>query len=175
MARRALLVIDMLNDFVLEGAPLEVPSARGIVPAVKIGLEKAREKGIPVIYVCDSHDESDPEFDRMGWPPHAVAGGRGAQVVEALRPFPKDQVISKKSYSGFYNTTLDEVLKKERISDLMVAGCVTNICILYTVADAVQRGYAVKVLKDCVAGLDPNDHEFGLKQMKEVLGAELFE
>ena len=173
MARRALLVIDMLNDFVLEGAPLEVPSARGIVPAVKIGLEKAREKGIPVIYVCDSHDESDPEFDRMGWPPHAVAGSKGAQVIKELRPFPEDRLIIKKGYSGFFGTSLEEVLKKGGISELVVMGCVTNICVLYTVADAVQRGYTVKVLKNCVAGLDPEDHAFGLKQMKEVLGAEV--
>lgn len=173
MGRRALLVIDMLNDFVLKGAPLEVPSAREIIPALRAGIEKAREEGVPVIYICDSHDENDPEFDRMGWPPHAVAGSRGAQVIEELRPFPEDRLLTKKSYSGFYNTTLEEVLKKGEISELMVTGCVTNICILYTVADAVQRGYRVKVLKNCVAGLDPDDHEFGLKQMKEVLGAEL--
>jgi len=173
MGRRALLIIDMLNDFVLKGAPLEVPSAREIIPAVKVGMEKAREEGIPVIYICDSHDERDPEFDRMGWPPHAVAGSRGAQVIEELKPFPEDTLITKKSYSGFFGTSLEEVLEKGEISELVVTGCVTSICVLYTVADAVQRGYKVKVLKDCVAGLDPQDHEFGLKQMKEVLGAEM--
>ena len=173
MGRRASLIIDLLNDFVLEGAPLEVSAAREIIPAVKVEMEKAREEGIPVIYICDSHDESDPEFDRMGWPPHAVAGSRGAQVVEELRPCPEDELITKKSYSGFFKTSLEEVLERGEISELVVTGCVTNICILYTVADAVQRGYKVKVLKDCVAGLDPQDHEFGLKQMKEVLGAEI--
>ena len=125
------------------------------------------------IYICDSHDESDPEFDRMGWPPHAVSGSRGARVIEELKPFSEDKLITKKSYSGFFRTSLEEVLKKGGISELVVTGCVTNICVLYTVADAVQRGYKVKVLKDCVAGLDPQDHEFGLKQMKEVLGAEM--
>jgi nicotinamidase-related amidase len=173
MGRRALLVIDMLNDFVLEGAPLEVPSARGIIPAVKAAIERAREEGIPVIYVCDSHDESDPEFDRMGWPPHALAGSEGAQVIEELRPFPEDQLITKKGYSGFFRTSLEEVLKNGGISELVVMGCVTNICVLYTVADAVQRGYMVKVLKDCVAGLNPRDHKFGLKQMEEVLRAQV--
>lgn len=173
MGRTALLIIDMLNDFILEGAPLEVTSARVIISNIKIEIEKARDKDIPVIYICDSHEEGDPEFNRMGWPTHAVAGSRGAQVIEELKPLPRDKVITKKSYSGFFETSLEEVLKEDEISELMVTGCVTNICVLYTVADAVQRRYKVKVLKDCVAGLNPHDHEFGLRQMKEVLGVEI--
>ena len=50
MGHTAILVIDMLNDFVLEGAPLEVPAAREIISHIKVNLEKAREKNIPVIY-----------------------------------------------------------------------------------------------------------------------------
>lgn len=173
MEKTALLVIDMLNDFILKGAPLEVPTAREIIPTVKVEIEKARERDIPVIYICDSHEEKDPEFERMGWPPHAIAGSRGAQVIEGLRPLPGNKVITKKSYSGFFGTSLDEILKGSGISELLVTGCVTNICVLYTVADAVQRGYKVKVLKDCVTGLNYKDHEFGLKQMKEILGAEI--
>jgi len=173
MGKAALLVIDMLNDFVLEGAPLEVPSARDAVPHIKGEIERAREEGVPVIYVCDAHEEKDPEFERMGWPAHAVAGSVGARVIEELKPLPQDTLITKKSYSGFFDTSLEEFLKKSGVSQLRVTGCVTNICVLYTVADAVQRGYRVKVLKECVAGLTSKDHECGLKQMKEVLGAEI--
>ena len=173
MERTAVLVIDMLNDFVLEGAPLEVSAARGVIPSIKVELERARERNIPVIYVCDSHEEQDPEFERMGWPPHAVAGSKGAQVIEELKPLPGDRVVTKKCYSGFFHTSLEGELNKSEISELLVTGCVTNICVLYTVADAVQRGYGVKVLKSCVAGINDEDHEFGLRQMKEILGAEI--
>ena len=173
MGHTAILVIDMLNDFVLEGAPLEVPAAREIISHIKVNLEKAREKNIPVIYVCDSHEKEDSEFERMGWPPHAIAGSRGAQVIEELKPHPGNQVVIKKSYSGFFKTQLEEMLKEGEIDELLVMGCVTNICVLYTVADAVQRGYRVKVIKNCVAGLNDEDHEFGLKQMKEILGVEI--
>ena len=173
MGRTALLIIDMLNDFILKGAPLEVPSAREIISNIKIEIGKARENDIPVIYICDSHDEDDPEFERMGWSPHAIKGTKGAQVIEELKPIPQDKLITKKSYSGFFKTLLEEVLKEDEISELLVTGCVTNICILYTVADAVQRGYKIKILKNCVAGLNPHDHEFGLKQMREVLGVEI--
>lgn len=171
MERAALLIIDMLNDFVLEEAPLEVPATREIISNIKIEIEKARRDDIPVIYICDSHEEKDPEFERMDWPPHAIAGSKGAEVIEELRPLPEDKLITKKSYSGFFKTSLEEVLKEVGISELLVTGCVTNICVLYTVADAVQRGYRVKVLKNCIAGLNTQDHQFGLKQMREVLGA----
>ena len=73
----------------------------------------------------------------------------------------------------FDKTKLEEMLTQSEIYELLVTGCVTNVCVLYTVADAVQRGYRVKVIKNCIAGLNDEDHEFGLKQMKEILGAEI--
>ena len=173
MGKEVLLVIDMLNDFVLQGAPLEVPDARDIVPRVRDEIDKARSHGIPVIYLCDSHDKHDQEFKRMGWPPHALEGTRGAEIVSELRPLPGEPVIAKKSYSGFFRTSLEETLKKIGAADILVAGCVTNICVLYTVADAVQRGYRVKVIKSCIAGISAEDHEFGISQMQRVLGAEI--
>lgn len=173
MGRRALVIIDMLNDFVLQGSPLEVPATESIITPIKEQIKIARKNNIPIIYVCDSHDRNDQEFVRMGWPPHALAGSKGAQVIDSLKPSPRDTVIPKKSYSGFFDTELDRVLKEGNISELLVTGCVTNICVLYTVADAVQRGYKVSVLKDCVAALDQEDHEFALRHMQNVLGAEI--
>ncbi|MDD3819245.1 MAG: isochorismatase family protein, partial [Actinomycetota bacterium] len=55
------------------------------------------------------------------------------------------------------------------VQKLIVTGDVTNICILYTVADAVMRGYRVDVVKDAVAGLNRRDHKFALRQMKDIL------
>jgi nicotinamidase-related amidase len=170
---KALLIIDMLNDFVLQGSPLAVPGAQGIIPHIQRHIKTARKNNMAVIYICDSHDHNDREFIRMGWPPHALAGSEGARVIDSLEPSPGDWVISKKSYSGFFETELDRVLKEGNISELLITGCVTNICILYTAADAVQRGYKVSVLKDCVVALDQKDHEFALKQMRDVLGAHI--
>jgi nicotinamidase-related amidase len=173
MEQPALLVIDMLNDFVLEGAPLEVPATRTILPFVQDQISKARTHHIPLFYLCDAHEENDPEFLRMGWPPHALAGTRGAEIVDALRPLAGDSIITKKSYSGFFGTSLDQALHDRSITELMITGCVTNICVLYTVADAVQRGYRVSIPRNCVAGLTVQDHEFALRQMQDVLGAEI--
>lgn len=171
--KQALIIIDMLNDFVVEGAPLEVPAARKVVPFIREKLETARREGLVVIYICDSHKEDDPEFERMNWPPHAIEGTKGAQVIDELKPLPEDKIVTKTAYSGFFGTDLDKILKELETTTLLVCGCVTNICLLYTVADAVMRGYDVEVLKEGVAGLNPEDHDFALRQMEEVLGAKI--
>ncbi|MFQ6102760.1 MAG: cysteine hydrolase family protein [Candidatus Glassbacteria bacterium] len=163
----ALIVVDMLNDFVLEGAPLEVNGAREIIPAVRKRIAKARKSEIPVIYLCDNHSEDDPEF--RVWPRHAVTGSEGSKVVQELAPAPSDRVVKKTTYSGFHQTDLDLVLKELGIERLTITGVCTSICVLYTAVDALMRGYEVDVPEDSVAGLSHEDHAFALRQVKEVL------
>lgn len=167
---RALLVIDMLEDFVRPGSPLEVPGTRTILPALRRRISRARKKGELVVYVCDSHRKNDREFTRMGWPPHAVAGTRGAAVVREIAPEPGDVVVEKKGYSGFFRTPLQTVLRRHGIRTVSLAGVVTNICILYTAYEAAVRGYEVIVDESLVAGLDEKSDRFALGQMESVLG-----
>lgn len=166
----ALLIIDMLNDFVQPWAPLEVPETRSIIAAVQKRIATARAAGQPVIYICDAHAPDDREFARMGWPPHAVRGTAGAQIIDELAPAETDAVVEKTSYSAFHQTGLAGLLQSHGIDHLTLTGCVTNICILYTAYEAVVRGYQVTVPRNCVANLDADDGAFALKQMSEVLG-----
>ncbi len=168
--KQALLIIDMLNDFVREDGALEVPQTRSMLPALEKKLADFRAQGNPVVYVCDAHDPDDREFDRLGWPPHAVKGSRGARVVDELAPEPGDPMVGKKTYSGFFQTDLDAILQTLGVEELVLTGCVTNICILYTAADAVMRGYSVRVPEACVAAITPEEGGFALAQMKTVLG-----
>ena len=167
----ALLVTDMLNDFVNKGATLEVPMARTIIRNIKKEINKARKRHIPIIYCCDAHKDNDPEFKL--WPRHAVKGTAGADVIEQLKPQKEDYVISKTYYSCFYKTTLDKLLKKLETTHLILTGVVTNICILYTTAEAYMRGYRVTIPKNCVAALTKNEHQFALQQMQRVFHAEI--
>ena len=169
--KQALLIIDMLNDFVLPGAPLEVPQNRDVIPALAGRLSAARQEGIPVIFVCDAHDSDDPEFSKMGWPPHAVKGTSGAEVIAELAPRASEDVVSKTTYSSFYQTELDSLLVKHGIEELIVTGCVSNICIMSAVADAALRGYSVRVPVDSVASISAEDGEFAFRQMESVYGA----
>jgi len=167
---RALLVIDMLEDFVRENGSLPVPETRKILPALRRRIRRARREGELVVYVCDSHRAKDPEFARMGWPPHAVEGTPGAAVVPEISPAPGDVVVEKKTYSGFFRTDLSAVLRRHGIKRLSLSGCVTNICVLYSAADAAMRGYDVTVEENLVAGLDRKTHAFALDQMEKILG-----
>lgn len=167
----ALVVIDMLNDFCTPGAPLFVPMTRQVIPNIARELARARAAGIPVVYLCDAHSEDDPEF--ANWPRHSVAGSEGARVTGELAPVPGDHVVPKTTLLGFYNTRLAGVLKSLGARTLTITGCVTNICVMLVATEAVVRGYRVKVPKDCVAGLDPEMHEFALRQMRDVIKAEI--
>jgi len=175
MKKVALIIIDMLNDFVRKGAPLEVPATRGIITPIKQLLTKMRKKHLPVIFICDQHKRDDIEFRRMGWPPHAIKDTEGAKIIKELKPHPNEIIIPKTTYSGFYNTRLEETLRELNVTHLIVTGCVTHICILFTVADAVMRSFYVYVPKDCVAGLTPESHAFALKLMQDVLAVEIKE
>ena len=165
--KKALLVIDMLNDFVREGAPLQVPRAAEIVPNIVREIEKARKGSYPVLYVCDRHEKEDPEFEV--WPPHAVKGTTGAEVIGELSPGPDDYVIAKKSYSGFFETDLAKILGDLDIGVLILTGVCSEICVLYTAADAYMRGYRVEVPEGTTKGLTEEDHRFALKQIRDVL------
>lgn len=165
--KKALLVIDMLNDFVLKGAPLEVPRAREIIPKIKEEIEKAHRENIPVIYICDAHRKDDVEFKT--WPSHAVKGTKGAEVIEELKPQKGDHIVYKTTYSGFYKTNLEKLLKKLKVNGLIIVGILTNICVLYTAVDGLMRGFSVEIPKGCTAGINPDDEKFALRQLEEVL------
>ncbi len=167
MGKKAFLIIDMLKDFLEEGKPLFVPPARKIIPCIKERLKKARQEDIPVIYVCDSHHPEDWELEV--WPPHALRGTPGAEVIDELKPQKSDYIVLKRRYSGFLGTDLDLLLKELGVEELIITGILTNICVLFTTADAFMRGYRVIIPKDSVATLSEEDQNFSLKLMREVL------
>lgn len=171
--KKALLIIDMLNDFVQEGAPLEIPSTKNIIPHIKKEIKNARREGNPIIYICDTHQEQDREFVKMGWPVHAIKGTTGSEVIEDLKPKEEDIFIEKATYSSFYNTNLDKILEELEINTLRITGTVTHICILFTAAEGGIRGYDVEVPYSCVAGLDENDEKFAFRFMQNEFGVRL--
>lgn len=170
-SRRALLVVDMIRDFVDPGAPLEVPETRRILPFIKERIQIFRKEGLPVIFVCDSHQPGDPELSIF--PPHALKGTPGSQIVQELGPAPEDIVIPKRTFSGFVGTSLEETLRKEGVEELEVVGCVTNICVFFTSADALMRGFKVVIPQDGVAALSLEEGKAALQQLNKLLGAKI--
>ena len=169
--RQALIIVDMLNDFVRKDGSLAVPGAEEIIAAVDRELAASRRDGDLVVFACDAHDPDDLEFKR--YPPHAVAGSPGAQVVEELAPLPHEHVVPKQRLSPFFNTGLAELLEREEVERVKVVGVCTHICVMETVAGLCDRDIAAVVHVDAVADFDQEMAQAALKRMQSVFGAEL--
>lgn len=169
---KALLVIDMLKDFIDEGAILETGDAgREIVPFIKEKIDQYRKEDRPIIYICDSHEEDDKEF--LMFPAHSIAGSEGAQIIDELKPLAGDKLIKKRRYSAFFGTDLDLYLREKGINHISLVGVNTNICVLYTAADARNINYDVTVYKNGVASFNLEAHKFALEEIKNTLGCQV--
>ncbi len=168
---KALLIIDMLRDFLEKNGVLFIGNPEEIIQNVSSRLQEWRSQGDPVIYIMDRHLQGDAEFKMF--PPHCLAGERGSEVVDVLAPRDGDFLIFKRRYSAFFGTDLDLTLRELGATEIELAGVCTQICVLYTAADARMRQYDVTVRKSCVASFDDKAHEFALKEMKETLGVQI--
>jgi ureidoacrylate peracid hydrolase len=154
----ALLVVDMLNDFCEPGGAMELPAGRQIYGPLQRLVTSCRERGIPVVWVCDEHPSPlDWEFEKRTV--HCMAGTWGAQIVGALEVAPDDFHIRKRRYSGFFETDLDLRLRELNVRHVIATGVAANICVRSTVHDAFFRGYDVIVPRECVAGSDVREEE----------------
>ncbi|MBL7074769.1 cysteine hydrolase [candidate division KSB1 bacterium] len=172
MSKKALIVVDMLKDFIdANGALYCGESSRKIIPRVRELIEKHRKDGDTIIFLRDSHKEDDLEF-RM-FTKHCVKGTEGAKIIDELKVDHNDYQLEKSRYSGFYGTNLEKILKDERIIEVYILGVCTSICLMETVSDLRNRDVPTFVYKDAVADFDPEAHRFALKRMEKVLGAKV--
>ena len=165
----AILVVDMLNDFVT-GA-LGCDRGRAIVPATASLLKAAREKGVPVIFCNDCHL---PGIDRelQLWGDHAIKGTPGAEVIPELGLCDTDYVVPKRRYSGFFQTDLDILLKELGVKTVVITGLHTHMCCRHTSADAYMLGYDVVVAKEATNAFTEEDYLGGLAYLKTCYGAD---
>jgi nicotinamidase-related amidase len=174
----AVLVIDMLRDFVGKDAKDSVksPRADAIIPNVYKLLSRAYETGIPIFYCSDAHFLSDHELKI--WGEHAMAGTRGAEVIPELR-LPEEGRnkywfdMPKHTYSGFVGTPLDMILRDLGIDTLVISGLHTHICDRHTTADAWALGYKIVVPKDCVETFTEDAQKSGLEYLTQVYSAKI--
>jgi nicotinamidase-related amidase len=172
--RKAVIVIDMLNDFVT--GKLKCERGTHIIPKIKKLVIAARQHGVPVIYSNDAHLPVDEEVVAK-WGKHAIKGTRGAQVIPELSSTKKDYIVEKRTYSGFFETGLDTLLrslyKGEGVRTIILTGLHTNMCVRHTAADAFFRGYKIIIAKDGVESFTKEDQEQGLAYLKNVYNAKV--
>ena len=170
MSKSAILVVDMLNDFVT-GA-LKCDRGLAIVPKTAELLRAARAKNVPVIFCNDAHLK-DIDHELKLWGDHAIAGTKGAEVIPELELCAADYVVPKRRYSGFFHTDLDLLLKELGVDTVILTGLHAHMCVRHTAADAYQLGYDVVVAKDATDSFTEEDYLYGIKYLKETYGAKI--
>lgn len=170
---RALIVVDMLNDFVT-GALANEARAVAVVPSIRRLLDHARaNEDWMVVYANDAHRADDREIGL--WGRHAMAGTPGAAVIDQLAPagLEREIVISKRFYGAFDGTDLEDTLFDFEVEDVVLAGQHTHGSVRHTAYGAFMAGYDILVPSDAVCTIEGMDHEAALGDLKENYGATL--
>lgn len=165
----ALLIVDMINCFDFSDAERLRPKAEAAAKAALQLREEMSAAGLPVIYVNDNFGEWHSEKSRLV--ERALEEEDLASALARLRPRDEDYFIIKPQFSGFYATNLPVLLPKLGVSRLVITGIATDICVLFTAADAHMRDYALWVPEDAVAASDDERGAWALEIMRESLGA----
>ncbi|MBI4706604.1 MAG: bifunctional nicotinamidase/pyrazinamidase [Candidatus Omnitrophica bacterium] len=178
-AKKALLVVDVQNDFCPGGA-LGIPEADKIIPVVNRYLKFFSKKESFVFATRDWHPLRSKHFKDFGgvWPVHCVQNTPGAAFHPKLK-LPKGAIYlykgldpKKDSYSSFQaederGMSLEKLLDFFKVKEIYIAGLATDYCVKFTAHDALKHGFKVNILMDAIKGvnLKPNDSEDAIKRM----------
>lgn len=178
--RRALIVVDVQNDF-CPGGSLAVEHGDEVVEPLNRLIEEFLSRGEPVYKSRDWHTATTKHFAAYGgtWPVHCVQGTRGAEFHPQLSGDTRVRVVSKgegdeDNYSAFDGTTLADSLRAEGVSEVWVGGLATDYCVKNTVLDALRAGFKVRALRDAMRAVNihPGDDALAVEEMRRA-GAEI--
>lgn len=178
-ARAAFLLIDMQNGFIDGASPLCIAGAAATVPACAHALAAAREHGLAVFHVRRAYAADGSDVEAVRWEAWAE-GGRPLSSADPmslacpseLAPAPGEPVVVKPSWSAFFGTDLDALLRARGIGTLVLAGTTTPNCVRSTAYDGLARGFNVAVLRDATSSRSPEAQEANLADM-EAAGIQL--
>ena len=168
-ARRVLLLIDVIHDFVCEDGALLHERTRTIAPELARLRRAARAAKIPVVYVNDNHGRWRSSWEDTGG--RAMRSRRG-DVATKLRPAATDWFVLKPARSAFYQTPLEAHLDSFGAREVIVAGVTTDMCVFSTTHDAVLRHLRCYVPRDTCIALDDERHERALAFLGDSMGVD---
>ena len=168
----ALLLIDVINDLEFEGGEELLGFALPMAQRIAELKTKLKSSGIPVVYVNDNFGKWRSDFNQIV--SHCLNDDvRGKPLVQLLAPESDDYFVLKPKHSGFFSTTLELLLRYLGVDSLILTGIAGNNCVLFTANDAYVRDFKILVPADCVASIKADDNEYALRQMRDVLKAEI--
>jgi nicotinamidase-related amidase len=177
----ALIVVDMQNDFVRVGAPLEVPDARETIDVHRELLGWFREKHRPIVF---TRFIAGPSRTLMwNWSPEIappvcacrpgfmrsyadIEGERDCvAVIDELAPHPGEDQVDKYGYDGFHRTRLTDLLHAHGADTVLITGTVTQLCVEDTARGAFHEGFQAVVIADAVSSYAPELHRATLQTL----------
>ena len=187
MINKALVVVDMLYDFI-DGSLACQNAEEAVRQTLKFIDSQTKGQGgeeheildtFPILFIRDHHPADHSSFKEQGgiWPAHCVAGTRGGEIHDDLRPYASEELTFDKGcdkaveqYSGFEGLnsaeqTLGEILELLDTTDVYVCGIATEYCVRNTCEDLQKAGFKVRLLKDCLAYVDHQGHLQALDEM----------
>jgi nicotinamidase-related amidase len=185
-AKTALIVIDMQRDFLLPGGfgsslGNDVDQLAKVVPPLAALIGAARDAGIMVIHTREGHEPNLADCPpakllrgapskRIGDPGKygriLIRGEYGHDIVDELAPIEGEVVIDKPGKGAFYATELQDILVEAGITQLLMTGVTTEVCVHTTTREANDRGYECLVVSDCVGSYFPEFQRIGLEMIK---------
>lgn len=166
----AVLLIDVLTTFQFPDGDAILKGALGMRNALVKLKKRARETGIPVLYVNDNFGDWRSEKEvLMG----RCLEAKGLQFVRPLLPDSEDYFVLKPMHSGFYMTPLEVLLQHLEVETLILTGLTSNSCITVTAHDANMRGFSIYIPPDCSCARNAQEHAQALAQLEAMAGANL--
>jgi len=167
----ALLLIDVINDLDFPEANQLLRYARPMARNLLRLKQRAKNAGIPVVYVNDNFGRWQSDFRRQVQ--HCLREkSRGHEIVALLRPEEDDYFVLKPKHSGFFSTTLETLLRYLGSQKLIITGIAGNFCVLFTANDAYMRDYDLIIPSDCIASNSAKENREALALMRQFLKAD---
>ena len=164
----ATIVIDMLNPYDHEDGDELAAQVPGRIEPIKALIDATPDAGAELVYVNDNYEDFTATSKDIG---EAAMNGRHPELVEPLLPPKGALFVQKVRHSAFYSTALDHLLRTHDVRAVVLAGQVTEQCILYSALDAYVRGFEVRVARDAVVPLDPELGDAALRMMERNMKA----
>jgi nicotinamidase-related amidase len=167
----ALILVDVINSFFLEGMPNYYPEAAEVLPALSRLLAQARNGRHLVVHSVERHRRGFDDYEWRKLPRHHFADDPDAEFVTGFAPSDGLEIVChKRRYSAFFATDLALFLREQKIERVIVAGVKTNVCIRATVQDAFAHGFAVVVPREATNSNRPHLAAASLEDIDRYFG-----
>lgn len=164
----ALLIVDLINSFTFKHGKVLAEKSIHMISKINYLRDLFKNKKLPTIYVNDHYKIENPTPEKLI---NHCLNPLSYELIKQIQPCDEDYFIFKPNYSGFYLTNLDDLLKKLKITHLVIVGVAGNRCVLFTANDAFMRDYNLIIPQDAISSVTDYDEKVAVYMMKDILNA----